>query len=138
MSTDGRRGIDALLAEVRAGLDRVGPAEAAAVVSDGGVLVDIRPLESRRGEGHIPGAWIVDRNVLEWRLDPMSPDRLAGVDEGIYDRPVVIVCNEGYASSLAAATLKALGLRRAGDLDGGYRAWAAAGLPVEDGPGTPA
>jgi rhodanese-related sulfurtransferase len=113
----------------------VTPGAAAALAAAGAVLVDIRPVEPRQEEGVIPGAWIVDRNVLEWRLDPASPDRLAGVDDGLYETPVIVVCNEGYASSLAAAALRQLGLSGATDLDGGFRAWAAAGHPVGPGPG---
>lgn len=86
----------------------------------GALLVDIRPAAQRAQDGELPGAVVIERNVLEWRLDPTSPDRL--VDELDEDREIVIVCNEGYASSLAAATLQRLGLRRATDLDGGYQA----------------
>ncbi len=118
-----------LLEQVRAGLSRVGPAEAARIAARGGLLVDIRPLELRRRHGTVPGAVVVDRNQLEWRLDPTSPDRLPEVvDAG---QEIVLVCQEGFASSLAAGSLQALGLRRATDLDGGFVAWAAAGLPVE-------
>jgi rhodanese-related sulfurtransferase len=120
--------IDQLLTEVRSRLDRVNPYAALALHEDGGLLVDIRPAAQRRREGEIPGALIVERNVLEWRLDPASPYRLAEVTG--HDQAIVIVCSEGYASSLAAAVLQDLGLRRATDLDGGFHAWAAAGLPV--------
>jgi len=84
-------------------------------------VVDIRPVELRERDGEMPGALVVDRNVLEWRLDPTSPHRLAALTGP--DQPVVLFCDEGYASSLAAATLRDLGLRRATDLDGGYQAW---------------
>ncbi len=87
----------------------------------GGLVVDIRPVELRERDGEMPGALVVGRNVLEWRLDPTSPHRLPDVTGP--DQPVVLVCDEGYASSLAAATLRELGLRRATDLDGGYQAW---------------
>jgi rhodanese-related sulfurtransferase len=87
----------------------------------GGLVVDIRPVELRQRDGEMPSALVVDRNVLEWRLDPTSPHRLAEITGP--DQPIVLVCNEGYASSLAAATLRELGLRRATDLDGGYQAW---------------
>lgn len=93
------------------------------MIEDGGLVIDIRPIEQRSRDGELPGALVVDRNVLEWRLDPASPNRLAEV-EG-YDQEVVVVCNEGYASSLAAATLQDLGLHRATDLEGGYQAWLA-------------
>lgn len=120
--------IDQLLSEVRSRLDRLTPYAALALYEDGGLLVDIRPTAQRRREGEIPGALIVDRNVLEWRLDPASPHRLPEVTG--HDQAIIIVCSEGYASSLAAGVLQDLGLRRATDLDGGFRAWAAAGLPV--------
>jgi rhodanese-related sulfurtransferase len=120
--------IDRLLAEARRQLTRLGPEQAAEQVRRGALLVDTRPIEQRRRDGEIPGAVVVDRNVLEWRLDPTSPDRIAEVTGP--EQTVIVVCNEGYASSLAAATLRRLGLRNATDLDGGFQAWAAAGLPV--------
>jgi rhodanese-related sulfurtransferase len=120
--------IDQHLAEVRSRLARLDPRAAAAFVADGGLLIDIRPTEQRRGEGEIPGALIVERNVLEWRLDPASAHRLSELTG--YGQPIVIICSEGYASSLAAGVLQELGLYRATDVDGGFRAWAAAGLPV--------
>src|SRR5262249_46344325 len=97
-------------------------------------LVDIRPLAQRAAEGDLPGALVIDRNVLEWRLDPRSDARLPLADR--YDLPVVVVCQEGYSFSLAAATLQDLGLHRATDLAGGYAAWRAAGLPTSAGPPT--
>lgn len=124
----GPRGVAELLAEARAGLVRLTPAEALAAQRAGAVLVDIRPQLNRETEGTLPGALVIERNVLEWRLDPSSDARL---DVAAYDLHVVVVCNEGYTSSLAAASLQELGLRRATDLDGGYRAWRAAGLPTE-------
>jgi rhodanese-related sulfurtransferase len=122
--------VDALLDQARSLLDRVGPEDAATLLAGGGVLIDIRPAGQRAAYGEIPGAVVVERNVLEWRLDPTCPDRLPSVDESYLERPVVIVCQEGYASSFAAATLQTLGLAGATDLDGGFVAWAAAGLPV--------
>jgi rhodanese-related sulfurtransferase len=113
--------IDAVLAQSRRHLDRVQPERLAEEMAAGALVVDIRPVENRDREGLLPGAVVVDRNVLEWRLDPTSPDRIAEADDP--DRRVVLVCNEGYASSLAAETLQRLGLRRATDLVGGYRAW---------------
>lgn len=86
-------------------------------------MVDTRPGEQRRRDGELPGAVVIERNVLEWRLDPTSPHRIDGMDDP--DRRVVIVCAEGYASSLAAATLRDLGLTNVTDLDGGYGAWRA-------------
>jgi rhodanese-related sulfurtransferase len=125
------RSIDQLLAEARAGLSRVTPAEAAAAMTNGALLVDIRPTEQRERDGVIPGALIIDRNVLEWRLDPASPNRIA--EAGDYDRPVLVICNEGYASSLAAATLRDLGLEHATDVIGGFQAWRDEGRPVTRG-----
>jgi rhodanese-related sulfurtransferase len=112
-----------LLDECRATLDRVEPADLEAVAASGALVVDVRPVEQRRRDGELPGAVVVDRNVLEWRLDPSSPHRLAIADDP--DRRVVLVCNEGYSSSLAARTLQQLGLARATDLVGGYTAWSA-------------
>jgi rhodanese-related sulfurtransferase len=125
-----RRSVTEALAEARAGLVRVEPADAAELAAAGGLLIDIRPVSDRRAEGTIPGAWILDRNVLEWRLDPQCPDRLEQVDDSFYDRPIILVCNEGYASSFAAASLQGLGLAGATDLVGGFRAWAAEGFPT--------
>ncbi len=113
--------VDELLRAARSRLPhRPSPDELAALVEAGAAVVDIRPSEQRERDGELPGAVVIDRNVLEWRLDPASPHRVMDLAA---DRPVVIVCNEGYASSLAAATLQDLGLRGATDLDGGYQAW---------------
>lgn len=120
--------IDRLLAQERQGLARVDAHRAAELAGDGALLVDTRPVEQRRRDGEIPGAVVVDRNVLEWRLDPTSPHRIAEVTGA--EQTIILVCNEGYASSLAAATLQRLGLGNATDLDGGFQAWRAAGLPV--------
>ena len=122
--------IDDLLTRARASLDRVDANETERALAAGALVVDIRPVEQRARDGHIPGAVVIDRNVLEWRLDPASPNRIANAPA--YDQSVIIVCNEGYASSLAAATLQELGLQNATDLDGGFQAWRAAGLPVTD------
>ncbi len=84
------------------------------------MLVDIRPVEQRERDGALEGAIVIERNVLEWRLDPTSPHRIPEASDA--DREIVVVCNEGYQSSLAAATLQQLGLRNATDLDGGYQA----------------
>lgn len=91
------------------------------------VLVDTRPDQQRAADGLVPGAVVVDRNVLEWRLDPASDSRLPLAR---YDLPIVVMCNQGYSSSLAASGLRELGLYRATDLVGGFQAWRAAGLPV--------
>ncbi len=122
-----RRTIDQLLDEARARLDRVTPEQAARAQRDGALLVDIRPEADRRAEGSIPGALVIERNVLEWRLDPTSS---AHIPQASHDAWVIVVCNEGYTSSLAAATLHDLGITRATDLIGGFRAWKLAGLPT--------
>jgi rhodanese-related sulfurtransferase len=125
------RTIDQLLAEARARIERVTPLEAAARVATGGVLVDIRPDAQRRREGDVPGALVVERNVLEWRFDPASDARLPEATG--YDVDVIVLCSEGYTSSLAADALRTLGLHRATDVIGGFVAWAAAGLPTTGG-----
>ncbi|HEX6936715.1 MAG TPA: rhodanese-like domain-containing protein [Actinomycetes bacterium] len=130
----GSSAVDGLLAAARAGLDRVHPADLAAEAAAGALVVDIRPVEQRDRDGPLPGALVVDRNVLEWRLDPTCPHRLPVSDDP--HRRVVIVCNEGYSSSLAAATLRALGLSRATDLVGGFQAWlAVVAIPGQRGEG---
>jgi rhodanese-related sulfurtransferase len=116
----GRRGIDEILAAARAGLDLVAPQDLAAEMAAGALVVDTRPLEQRRRDGDLPGAVVIDRNVLEWRLDPASPN---AIPETGYERRVIVVCNEGYSSSLAAATLRDIGIVRATDLAGGFQAW---------------
>lgn len=121
--------VDAYLRQARAELDRLTPSDALTRQRDGALIVDIRPEANRREEGTIPDAIVVERIVFEWRLDPTSEHRLPLLDA---DSEVIVVCNEGYASSLAARDAKRLGLRRATDIDGGFRAWAAAGLPVVD------
>jgi rhodanese-related sulfurtransferase len=122
--------IEDLLDEARSGLERLTPAQAhAAAASGDAVIVDIREAERRALEGHVPGAIEIERNVLEWRCAPDSDWR----DERICDpsRIVVVMCNQGYQSSLAAATLQRLGLSRATDMDGGFQRWRADGLPVQ-------
>jgi rhodanese-related sulfurtransferase len=125
---DGGPGIDRVLAQARARLARVGALEAARLMAAGALLVDTRPLEQRRRDGEVPGALVIDRNVLEWRLDPACPSHVEEVTG--YDHPIVVMCNEGYSSSLAAACLLEVGLACVTDLEGGFQAWAAAGLPV--------
>ncbi|MER7741345.1 rhodanese-like domain-containing protein [Streptomyces sp. NPDC096538] len=126
---DGTAGIDELLERVRSGYVRIEAEEAyEAARSDEAVLVDIRYAALRERDGLIPGALVVERNELEWRLDPRGSHRLPEATS--HDIRVVVVCNEGYASSLAAESLHRLGLYRATDLVGGFQAWRAAGLPV--------
>lgn len=116
--------IDLMLAAARAELDRVQPADLAREMAAGALVVDVRPLEQRQRDGALDGALVIDRNVLEWRLDPSCLDRIDEMASA--ERRVIIVCNEGYSSSLAAATLRQLGLRRATDLVGGFQALLAA------------
>lgn len=120
--------VDEMLAEARAKLCRLEPEAAHLAYRSGAVLVDIRPAAQRAASGEIPGALIVERNVLEWRFDPRSTARLPIANR--YDLPVVVFCQEGYTSSLAAASLRELGLFLATDLVGGFVAWRAAGLPA--------
>ncbi len=122
--------VDVLLAEARIGLRRLEPAQAAEAMGAGALLVDIRPHAQRRREGEVPGALLIERNVLEWRLDPTCPNCLPEVVRG--DQPILVLCSEGYASSFAAATLRQLGLD-ATDVVGGFQAWRRAGLPTMPG-----
>lgn len=119
--------IDTVLAMARERLERLSPHDAAAAATAGALLVDIRPQINRESEGEIPGALVIDRNVLEWRLDP---DSEAHIDQASYDAWIVLFCNEGYASSLAATSLQDLGIIAATDMIGGYRAWRTLGLPT--------
>jgi rhodanese-related sulfurtransferase len=120
--------IQELLDRARRSLVRIEPKQAAAELAHGALLVDIRPADQRSEGGDIPGATVIDRNVLEWRLAPDSEWRIDAVTRpGIR---VILLCNEGYSSSLAAATLKELGLVNATDVIGGFQAWKAAGLPI--------
>jgi rhodanese-related sulfurtransferase len=121
--------VDELLARARSALRRVEVTAAAEAVRRGAVLVDIRSEVQRDRDGVIPAAAFVPRNVLEWRCDPASPWREEVVSDP--DRQLILFCDEGYQSSLAAATLQQLGLRHATDLVGGFQAWREAGLPVE-------
>ena len=129
--------IDEMLAAARDRLHRLGPAETAAAVAEGAQLVDIRPGWQRAAEGAIPGALLIERNHLEWRLDPTSDARIPeAVHSGIR---WILICEGGFSSSLAADALHKIGLRRSTDIIGGFHAWTAAGLPVErpDSPATP-
>ncbi len=128
----GAKSVDQLLAEARSRITRVTPAQAAQRVAGGAVLVDIRPQSQREADGEVPGALAVERNHLEWRFDPESDARLPQATG--YDVDVVVLCQEGYTSSLAADALRSLGLAGTSDVVGGYRAWAADGLPTTGGP----
>ena len=125
----GARSVDDLLTEARSRITRATPVEAAGRMAAGAVLVVIRPAAQRAREGSVPGALVVERNVLEWRFDPASDARLPQATG--YDVDVVVLCSEGYTSSLAADALRSLGLHRSTDVVGGYSAWVAAGLPAE-------
>jgi rhodanese-related sulfurtransferase len=120
--------VEELLAEAAAEIDRLSPAEAHEAAQQGDLLIDIRPLEQRQRDGLVPGAAIVDRNVLEWRLDPEGDHR--NPDLARSDRRIILICDEGYQSVLAAATLRRFGLDSC-DVIGGIRGWMAAGLPLE-------
>ena len=119
--------IDELLANARIGLTRVEVGQLIYEMAAGALVIDIRPLEQRQRDGSLTGALVIDRNVLEWRLAPSSPFRLGDLDHG---RRVILICNEGYSSSLAAATLGKLGLPQATDLVGGFQALIAQGHPM--------
>ena len=130
--TGARRTIDGLLAEARGRIRRLEPGAALVAMGDGALLVDTRSSDLRRETGIIPGSVHVPLSVLFWRLDPTS-----GYDDPALsrlERPVILVCAHGYSSSLAAATLVDLGFAAAGDVIGGFEAWAAAGLPVVPAP----
>ena len=123
------RSADEMLAEARRRLRRLGPDDARAAAERGAVIVDIRSDEQRARDGVVPGSVRIQRNVLEWRCDPSSDYRDPRVSDP--GREVVLMCDAGYQSSLAAAVLQELGLAAATDLEGGFQAWRAAGLPVE-------
>jgi rhodanese-related sulfurtransferase len=116
----GRRTIEEVLESARRRMRRLTPAQAKNDWHSGAVVVDIRPAAQREAEGVLPGALVIERNVLEWRFDPTSDARLPIAD---YELQVIVLCQEGYASSLAAASLQDLGIHRATDVIGGYAAW---------------
>jgi rhodanese-related sulfurtransferase len=128
----GVRTVDDLLRAARGRLVRVTPEQALAAQAAGALLIDVRGDDQIRDHGRIPGAIRVPRNVLEWRADPAC----TACDPRIADRALllVVVCQQGYQSSLAAANLQEMGFTRATDLAGGFEAWAAVGLPIETGP----
>ena len=120
--------IDQVLERARRRLTRVSPKQAAAEQADGALLVDTRTETQRAKQGEIPGALVIDRSVFEWRLDPTSPSRIPEAKD--HQTRVIVICSEGYSSSLAAASLQDLGLINATDVIGGFRAWKEAGLPI--------
>lgn len=120
--------IDELTTRARTRIRRLHPEQAYEATRNGAVLVDTRPESQRLADGAIPGAILIERNHLEWRCDPTSSSRIAQASN--HDVRFIILCDEGYASSLAAATLQELGLRKATDVIGGFQAWRAAGLPT--------
>ena len=124
----GAHSVHEILAAARSRLNRVTPAQAFDGVRGGAVLIDIRPAAQRAADGEVPGSVVIERNHLEWRLDPESDARLPWVTG--YDLRPIVICAEGYTSSLAAASLQELGFARATDVAGGYLAWQAAGLPT--------
>jgi rhodanese-related sulfurtransferase len=124
-----RATVNDLLDRARRDLDRLDPKAATQAVDRGAVLIDIRAEGQIAVDGVIPGALVIGRNILEWRLDPASDHRHP--DAPGLDAHVIVVCDAGYASSFAAATLQQLGFSRATDLEGGFQAWRAAGLPVQ-------
>jgi rhodanese-related sulfurtransferase len=135
-ATERRTGMaatDRLLAAARARISTVSPREAGNLQAAGATLVDTRPAAQRAEFGEIAGAVVIERNVLEWRLDPDGDHRLTTID---HTRPIVVFCQEGYSSSLAVASLVDLGLTDIHDLAGGFAAWSAAGLPVQPPPAT--
>ncbi len=121
--------IEQILERARARLARITPRQAAAEQAAGALLIDTRTQEQRERDGRIPGALVVDRTVFEWRLDPASPTRVP--EASSHDLRMIVICNEGFSSSLAAASLQDLGLMNSTDVIGGFQAWKAAGLPVE-------
>jgi rhodanese-related sulfurtransferase len=127
-----RRSIDELLAEARGRIERVEPAEAWAALQEGAMVIDTRDDGAREREGVVPGSLHVPRTVLEWRLDPEGPWRSPHAP-GLGER-VLVICDHGFSSSLAAATLVDMGYERAGDVVGGFEAWVAAGLPTAAAP----
>lgn len=128
---DGQIGVDDVLEKARAGLGRLTPQETYAASLRGALVVDTRTDAQRSEQGELPGVVVIDRTVLEWRLDPGSDARIPEATSP--DLAVVVVCRQGYSSSLAAASLRSIGLWRATDMVGGVEAWLAAGLPLSDG-----
>jgi rhodanese-related sulfurtransferase len=124
-----KKSVAALLDEARADIQRHTVQDAFDYQQQGALLIDIRPIAQRAEHGVIPSALCIERNVLEWRLDPQCEHRLPGI--GSYERHVIIVCQQGYASSFAAASLRLLGYENVADVVGGFDEWRSAGLPVQ-------
>ena len=124
-----KKSVDALLDEARADIQRHSVQDAFDYQQQGALLIDIRPIAQRTEHGVVPSALCIERNVLEWRLDPQCEHRLPGI--GSYERQVIILCQQGYASSFAAASLRLLGYENVADVVGGFDAWRSAGLPVQ-------
>ena len=122
------QGVNAALAAARSGIDRYTPHETLHAMERGALVVDTRTETQRAEQGELPGVVVIDRTILEWRLDPASGAAIAEATG--YDLEVVVVCRQGYSSGLAAASLRSVGLHRATDMIGGVEAWLAAGLPV--------
>ena len=131
MSSREPSGIDQYLTESRRGLDRMTPRDAYAAKTAGWLLVDIRTDPQRRAQGRLPRAAEIDLTVLEWRLDPASESRISAATS--FELPVIVICRQGYSSSLAAARLRAIGLHRATDVIDGVEGWQRDGLPVIGG-----
>ena len=131
-AAEGVKSADQLLREARKRLRRVTPSQAYSAAASGALLIDLRLSEEREAQGVVPGAFVISRNHLEWRLDPTSEARIPQATG--YDRRIIVFCVEGYTSSLAAAALQDMGFSNATDLDGGFMAWAGAGLPVRRAP----
>jgi rhodanese-related sulfurtransferase len=129
---DDLMGIAAEVARSRAGVTRLTPTQAQDASLAGALLIDTRTESQRCEHGELPGAIVIDRTILEWRLDPISPARIPEATDT--DVQVIVVCQQGFSSSLAAASLRRIGLHRATDVIGGFEAWRDAALPVGDGP----
>ncbi len=127
------RSIDDMLADARSRIRRLDPLQTREAVKSGALLVDIRPVWQRAEFGEFPGALVIERNHLEWRLDPASSAHISAATD--HEMEVIVACQEGYSSSLAAAALIDLGLHKSADLAGGFKAWQDAGLPTAPGPG---
>lgn len=121
-------GVDVALSRALAGVQRLTPVETVQALMRGALVVDTRTEAQRAEQGELPGAVVIDRTVLEWRLDPSCGARIPEATS--YDQEVVVVCRQGYSSGFAAASLRAVGLWRATDMAGGVEAWIAAGLPI--------